>query len=644
LKRILKVFTLPGLILMDILISFFAAYAGVYIRFDGLLPVEYLQYIPTFWLLSSLILVVTGIFCGCYFNVWERASISEMVRQTCSVLMTYISAYFINGIMELHIPRGSILIAAFISLLGTIGIRLSVRIGLWGSSRVKLLKKGGTTRTLIIGAGDAGAFLARHLLSSGDGRKPVGFIDDNQIMWNRWIHGLPVFGGREYLKTIIKRQRVQEVIIAINHVDKAFVRDIFEKCQSMKCRLRRYETLTDVEENDISKVHIRDVGVEELLGRDPVQLDMAAVKSYIEGRTVLVTGGVGSIGSEICRQVLADGCKKLIILDFNENGLFEINNELSKQYTREQYELVLGNIREPARLDYIFTKYKPEVVFHAAAHKHVPMMEWNPLEAIKNNVFGTLNVAKAADKHKVKKFILISTDKAVNPPNIMGASKRVAELCLQMMDASSETEYAAVRFGNVLGSNGSVVPFFKNQIANGGPVTVTDPEIKRYFMTIPEAVQLVLQAGAMAKGGEIFVLDMGEPVKIVDLARTLIQLSGLEPDKDIKIVFTGLRPGEKLFEEINLSDEEVSKTSNNKIFVMKQGEHNFIKISRQIDILNRHLSTDNADGAFQIIHDMVPSYQHKSKESITQENMSQSVEEKTIMYMDRLKPTTKKVP
>ncbi|MGI6085197.1 MAG: UDP-N-acetylglucosamine 4,6-dehydratase family protein, partial [Acetivibrionales bacterium] len=265
------------------------------------------------------------------------------------------------------------------------------------------------------------------------------------------------------------------------------------------------------------------------------------------------------------------------------------------------------------RLEEVFSKYKPDVVFHAAAHKHVPMMEWNPLEAIKNNVFGTLNVAKVADKHKVKKFILISTDKAVNPPNIMGATKRIAELCLQMMDAVSNTEYAAVRFGNVLGSTGSVVPFFKHQIAQGGPVTVTHPDIKRYFMTIPEAVQLVLQAGAMASGGEIFVLDMGEPVKIVDLARTLIQLSGLEPDKDIMIEFTGLRPGEKLFEEINLSEEEVSKTSNDKIFVLKQVEHSYIKISHQIKLLNRQLNSANPELALKTVHDMVTTYNYQNE-------------------------------
>lgn len=607
-KRLLKVFSLPGLLITDILISLFAAYAGIYIRFDGNVPAQYFQNMPAFWLLSALILVMSGIIAGCYFNVWERASISEMIRQMTSVVVTYAVMYMINAPLQLQIPRGAILVAAFISLLGTIGVRLSFRIGLWGASRFKQMQHKGSTRVLIIGAGTAGTALANHLLSSSDSRIPVGFIDDDRTLWNRWINGLPVFGGRECLKTIIVRHQIQEVIVAAKNIDKAFLRDIFEKCQETRCRLKRYETLQDVKENDLSKVRIRDVSVEELLGRDPVNLDMEEVKLYIGGRTVLVTGGAGSIGSEICRQVLAYGCKKLIILDFHENGLFQIDNELSARFSRDRYEVVLGSIRDINRLEQVFSKYKPEVVFHAAAHKHVPMMEWNPMEAIKNNVFGTLNVAKAADKHHVKKFILISTDKAVNPPNIMGASKRIAELCLQMMDSNSETEFAAVRFGNVLGSNGSVVPTFKEQIAKGGPVTVTHPDVKRYFMTIPEAVQLVLQAGAMARGGEIFVLDMGEPVKIVDLARTLIQLSGLQPDEDIKIVFTGLRPGEKLFEEINLSDEEVSKTSNNKIYIMKQGEHNFIKISHQLNILNRHIFSGNLQGVFRTVHEMVPSF------------------------------------
>jgi FlaA1/EpsC-like NDP-sugar epimerase len=630
LKRLIKIFNLPGLLIIDTIISLFAAYAGMFIRFDGNIPQQYYEYIPVFWLMSALILIVAGIITGCYFNVWERAGISEMVRQIVAVTATYTSVYFINSTMEMQIPRGSILIAMFICMFGTVGMRLSVRISIWGLSHLKHSQPEKISRILIVGAGQAGTFLANHLFASKDGRTPIGFIDDKVELWNRWINGLPVFGGRECLRTVLKQQRVDEVIIAVEKADKAFIRDIFEKCQSMKVRLRRYETLHVIDERDLSKVTIRDVDVEELLGRDPVQLNMDAVKSYIEGMTVLVTGGAGSIGSEICRQVMEYGCKKLIIFDFSENGLFEIDNEISARYGKDRHEPVLGSIREQYRLDEVFSKFKPEVVFHAAAHKHVPMMELNPIEAIKNNVFGTLNVARTADKHNVKKFILISTDKAVNPPNIMGASKRIAELCIQMINVTSKTEFAAVRFGNVLGSTGSVVPFFKNQIANGGPITVTHPEIKRYFMTIPEAVQLVLQAGAMAKGGEIFVLDMGEPVKIVDLARTLIQLSGLEPDKDIKIEFTGLRPGEKLFEEINLSEEEVSKTENNKIFVLKQGEHNYIKITHQIETLKRQLSSSNTRAAFQTVHDMVPTYQLKPETDDMQVIMADPVTNKLV--------------
>jgi len=597
----------------DILISLFSAYAGFFIRFDGNIPQEYLQHIPVFGFLSSLILIFACIITGCYYNVWERAGISEMIRQVTAVLISYVSVYIINNLIDMHIPRGAILVAAFICMFGTVGVRLSVRIGIWGISHLKQNNKGKINRVLIIGAGQAGTFLSNHLFTGKDDRMPVGFIDDDVKLWNRWINGLPVFGGRESLRTIIKQQRIHEVIIAIEKADRELIRDVFDKCQAMKCRLKRFELLHDVVKNELSKAAIRDVNAEELLGRDPVQFNMEEVKSYIYGMTVLVTGGAGSIGSEICRQVLDYGCKKLIIFDFNENGLFDMENELYPIHGHNKFGTILGSIRESNRLEEVFSRFKPDVVFHAAAHKHVPMMENNPLEAIKNNVFGTINVAKAAHRHNVKKFILISTDKAVNPLNIMGATKRIAELCIQLINTFSDTSYAAVRFGNVLGSNGSVVPLFKHQIAQGGPVTVTHPEIKRYLMTIPEAVQLVLQAGAMATGGEIFVLDMGEPIKIADLARTLIQLSGLEPDKDIKIEYTGLRLGEKLFEEMNLSDEKVSRTSNDKIFVMKQGDHDFNNISHLVRKLHKQVLSSNLESVIQTVRELVPTYNNQSE-------------------------------
>ena len=330
-----------------------------------------------------------------------------------------------------------------------------------------------------------------------------------------------------------------------------------------------------------------------------------------KGKTVLVTGGAGSIGSEICNQVLKYGADKLIIFDICENSLFKIDNKLRAIYDRDRYETVLGSIRDTDRLELVFEKYRPQVVFHAAAHKHVPMMEYNPCEAIKNNVFGTLNTAKTASKFGVQKFILISTDKAVNPTNIMGASKRIAEMLIQMEDRHSDTSFAAVRFGNVLGSEGSVVPLFLEQIKRGGPVKVTHPEMKRYFMTIPEAVQLVLEAGAMAKGGEIFVLDMGEPILISDLAADLIRLSGQVPNKDIDIIYTGLRPGEKLFEELSLSEEEVSKTDNNKIYVCKPVASDEKLISEQAEILKENMSRDEEQPIFEAVRRLVPTFNHK---------------------------------
>lgn len=357
-KRVLRVFSIPGLLLSDLLISLFAAYAGIYIRFDGNVPAEYLSNVPLFWILSALVLVMSGIMTGCYFNVWERASISETVRQMASVIFTYTVMYIVNGVTYPHIPRGSILVAAFISLLGTVGIRLSFRIFVF--SRFRQIQHKDGSRILIIGAGDAGTALANHLISSNDPRIPIGFIDDDQKLWNRWIHGIPVFGGRECLKTIIVRQKVREVIIATGKIEGDVLRDIFEKCKETRCRLKRYETLKDVDENDISTVRIRDVSVEELLGRDPVTLDMEEVKYYIGGRTVLVTGGAGSIGSEICRQVLAYGCRQLVIFDFNENGLFYIDNELSLKFGRDRHQVVLGSIRDIDRLEEVFRKYKPD--------------------------------------------------------------------------------------------------------------------------------------------------------------------------------------------------------------------------------------------------------------------------------------------
>ena len=364
-----------------------------------------------------------------------------------------------------------------------------------------------------------------------------------------------------------------------------------------------------VDDVDLSNVKLTNINLVELLRRDKVTLNMKAVQDFVKDKVVLVTGGAGSIGSEICRQVLRFGCKHLVVFDIHENGLFEIENELKKDYSG-RFSLRLGSIRDVERLEEVFKEFKPSLVFHAAAHKHVPMMEYSPKEAIKNNVRGTINVAMQSIINNVEKFILISTDKAVNPTNIMGASKRIAEQAIQLLDTMSDTDLSAVRFGNVLGSNGSVVPVFRKQIEEGGPVTVTHPDMRRYFMTIPEAVQLVLEAGTMAKGGEIFVLNMGEPVKIYDLACDLIRLSGLEPEVDIDIVFTGLRPGEKLFEEISMRDEDVTKTANDKIFIMKPMEYDSSDLSQKIKDLEESLDGDVSE-MFKKVKVLVPTFKHK---------------------------------
>ncbi len=465
--------------------------------------------------------------------------------------------------------------------------------------------------TLIYGAGELGHYLARHLIMDESENRPVGFIDDNLELVGKTVCELKIFGSREALSRIILDKDIGEVILAINVIPKDSLREIIAICAESGCKLRRFGTVEDVSSPTGKRLDMQDVDTNDLIRRERVELDMKTVSQFIQGKTVLVTGGAGSIGSEICNQVLKYGAQKLIIFDISENSLFRIDNRLKTIYDRDRYETVLGSIRDEKRLENVFEKYKPQVVFHAAAHKHVPMMEYNPCEAIKNNVFGTLNTARIASKHKVKKFILISTDKAVNPTNIMGASKRIAEMLIQREDKHSETQFAAVRFGNVLGSEGSVVPLFLEQIRRGGPVKVTHPEMKRYFMTIPEAVQLVLEAGAMAKGGEIFVLDMGEPILISDLAADLIRLSGHIPNKDIDIIYTGLRPGEKLFEELSLSEEEVSKTENNKIYVCKPMNNDEQLISEQIDILKNHMSEDEQAPIFDAVLRLVPSFNHK---------------------------------
>ena len=451
----------------------------------------------------------------------------------------------------------------------TVGIRIIPRFRHWlVSSRHS--KTGKNTRAVILGAGDTGAMLIKRLLESLDESiYPVAACDLDPSKHGMRIAGIPVVGGDDKLPIAIRKYSAQQVVIAIPSVTPERVSEIYEICKTLGVRLRIFKNAVDFQGFIAGdRQALRDVSIEDLLFRDSVKTNMEPVIKSLRGKTIMVTGGAGSIGSELCRQVLLNGCKKLIIFDINENGLFEINEEFKNRFDNSRYVLAMGSVRDKARIKEIIGKYKPDVVFHAAAHKHVPMMEINPIEAVKNNIFGTKNVIECSAVGGVKRFILISTDKAVNPTNIMGATKRMCELFVKAYNGCG-IECVAVRFGNVLGSNGSVIPTFKKQIAAGGPVTVTHRDMTRYFMTIPEAVSLVLTAGTLAKGGEIFVLDMGQPVRIYDLAADLIRLSGRIPEKDIKIVFTGLRPGEKLYEELVQTTETVDATEHEKIFIMR---------------------------------------------------------------------------
>ncbi len=572
------------------------------------------SHLVMFIVFSAVLFVFLNAIYGNYTSSLKHFGFGEVIKTIVSVL-TFGVAFFLLDIFFIRVYESNelqfTLLMTVILLVFSLAGRSSVRIFSEIHARINSVsakKSGEQVRTLIFGAGEAGAyFCAKHKRDLYTNVKPVVFIDDDISLIHTKVHGVYVYGGSDKLEEAIKKYNIDEVIVAIPTASKQVLQSAVDACKNQKCKIRRFGNVDDV---DLSNVKITNINLVELLRRDKVNLNMKAVQQFVKGKTVLVTGGAGSIGSEICRQVLGFGCEHLVIFDIHENGLFEIENELKKDYNGK-FSLRLGSIRDETRLTEVFKEFDIKLVFHAAAHKHVPMMEYSPKEAIKNNVRGTINVAMQAIIHKCEKFILISTDKAVNPTNIMGASKRIAEQAIQLLDTMSDTDLSAVRFGNVLGSNGSVVPVFKKQIEQGGPVTVTHPDMRRYFMTIPEAVQLVLEAGAMAKGGEIFVLNMGNPVKIYDLACDLIRLSGLEPEVDIKIVFTGLRPGEKLFEEISMRDEDVTKTPNEKIFIMKPKEYDESELSAKIKELERSAANDSPEEMFKLVKILVPTFKHK---------------------------------
>ena len=483
---------------------------------------------------------------------------------------------------------------------------------------IRLIKKDFPTKekrelekVMIVGAGEAGEKIYREIYTSQNIYKEVVcFIDDDKTKIGRRIHDVLIYGGRHDIQEACDKYKIDEILVAMPSIDQKEMAEILNICKDTKCKIKKLPGIYQMVNGDVHLSDFKEVEVQDLLGRDPIEVNLSEIMDYVTDQVVMVTGGGGSIGSELCRQIAAAKPKQLIIVDIYENNAYDIQLELKHDYPQLNLETMIASVRNTDKVNDLFKKYHPDIVYHAAAHKHVPLMEDSPNEAVKNNVFGTLNVARACDQYKTKRMILISTDKAVNPTNVMGATKRMCEMIVQTINKQSQTEFVAVRFGNVLGSNGSVIPLFKKQIKAGGPVTVTHPDIIRYFMTIPEAVSLVLQAGAYAKGGEIFILDMGKPVKIADMARNLIKLSGYEPDIDIKIEYTGLRPGEKLYEELLMKEEGLQDTPNKLIHIGKPIELDEDSLFDRLNHLKDEAYKETND-IRTLIKEIVPTYQPK---------------------------------
>ena len=573
---------------------------------------------PTFLYTVGLALIIyIGLFqiFKTYKNITRYENGNDYLVYVLACLIGYIIISVLKLVFNINIANSRVnMVAALIIVTTVIGYRVTLRLILteWPYKSTNKENEDNRKNVLIIGAGEAARIVIRTLKTTmRDMYHIVGLIDDNVNKINYVISGNKIIGTRQDIPKICKEKNVELILFTISNISNKDRKDILSICQETNCKVRILPGTKDIIKNKNLMDSFRDVEIEDLLGRDTVKLDNRNIKGLIENNAILVTGGGGSIGSELCRQIINYNPKKLIIVDIYENNLYDIEQELKAKYPNTEICAIVASVRDKKRLEEIFAVYKPYLVFHAAAHKHVPLMETSPLEAIKNNVFGTLNTVNCADKYNVKKFILISTDKAVNPTNIMGATKRLCEMIIQAKNQESNTEYVAVRFGNVLGSNGSVVPLFKKQIAKGGPVTVTDKEITRFFMTIPEAVSLVLQAMTFAKGGEIFVLDMGEPVKIYDMAVNLIKLSGYEPNVDIPIEITGLRPGEKLYEEILMNEEGLQETKHDKIHIAKPMDINIEMITKKLSKLQFLLENsdkENKKEIKEIIKEVVPTY------------------------------------
>ncbi len=541
-----------------------------------------------------------------YNNLWEYASVDEALQIVIAVGLSTIAGAVFLWVLDVWLPIRVYFVAWFLLIFFCGGIR-----GMFRFTRRKHRKITASERprTLVVGAGETGSLVIDRMATKDPlmPGEPIVATDDNPAKRKQRIHGVKVEGGSDDILDLVEEYGIQQIVVAIPSATLDERRRIYEICTKSNCRLRTLPNVRELRIDELGDVALRDVDVADLLGRDEVVLNTRSVSGYISGETVLVTGGGGTIGSELCRQICAVAPARIVIFDMYENEAYMLRNDLLRNYDDIDIVVEIGSITDRERLEELFDKYNPNVVFHAAAHKHVPLMEICPREALRNNVFGTLNTVRVADGHGVKRFIFISTDKAVNPTSVMGATKRMGEMIMQYYAKTSKTIFTAVRFGNVLGSSGSVIPLFKRQIAEGGPVTVTDPNIERFFMTIPEASRLVIQAGGMATGGEIFILDMGQPVKIVDLAKSLIQLSGLKPDSDIKIVFTGLRPGEKMYEELLMDEESTVPTANKSIMISKGQGISYEQVAAKLDELDDAIGGTD-ERAIRILEEAVPTY------------------------------------
>ena len=630
-ERTLKNTRRIALLVFDIFSIVISGYIALLLRFNGRIEAGYLENLNDVLIPVAAAGIVIFALLHLYRSLWQFASITELRNIIAASLLASVANGLICEVSGNVMPRSCYIIFFLFLTMLLGGSRFFYRLlRLWRrQTDTAKLPETAADRVMIIGAGEAGEKVYREIVTSESvhKKKVVCFIDDDPSKWGRSVHSILICGGRNQIVEAAERFRVQEILVAIPSASRREIADILRICNDTRCSVKKLPGMYQMINGEIHISDFREVDIQDLLGRDPIEVNLSEIMDYVTDRVVMATGGGGSIGSEICRQIAANRPKQLIIVDIYENNAYEIQQELKRTHPELNLKTMIASIRNARKMDRLFETYRPDIVFHAAAHKHVPLMEDAPNEAVKNNVFGTLNVVKAADKYHAGRFILISTDKAVNPTNIMGATKRICEMIVQAYDKKSQTDYVAVRFGNVLGSNGSVIPLFEQQIREGGPVTVTHPDIIRYFMTIPEAVSLVLQAGAYAKGGEIFVLDMGEPVRIADMAKNLIKLSGLEPDVDIKIEYTGLRPGEKLYEELLMDEEGLQDTPNHTIHIGKPIEMDEEGFFDRLQELKEE-AYQEADDIRALVKELVPTYSYtppEKKENRREPDLSGSI-------------------